>query len=179
MNIISDNTSQNSISTKWIENLAIEEINMDETGIIDLDSHLDPSLYLEEASVELMNELRERFEIFVEKFNEYRGIESNATIKIFKISNTINDFMLFRNSLRLIFSRRSSDVIQVNFMASGKDLYTARSSKRESTFQDNVHEIKAHIGPFNNISWLFDGEKIEIDPLVKHYLSEFIKNSAR
>lgn len=167
------------VSTKWIENLAIEEINMDETGIIDLDSHLDPRLFLEEASVELMNDIRERFEIYVEKFNEFRGLESHATIKIFKISNTINDFMLFRNSLRLIFSRRTDDVIQIRFMASGKDLYRARAGKGESTFSENIHEIKAHIGPFNNISWLFNGEKIELDPLVRHYLSEFIKNSAQ
>lgn len=171
--------SRDGLSTKWIENLAIEEINMDETGIINLDSHLDPRLFLEEASVDLMNDIRERFEVYVEKFNEYRGVESQATIKIFKISNTINDFMLFRNSLRLIFSRRSDDVIQVRFMANGKDLYSARSRKNESTFSNDVHEIKAHIGPFNNISWLFQGEKIELDPLVRHYLSEFIKNSAQ
>jgi hypothetical protein len=171
--------SRDGLSTKWIENLAIEEINMDETGIINLDSHLDPRLFLEEASVDLMNDIRERFEVYVEKFNEYRGVESHATIKIFKISNTINDFMLFRNSLRLIFSRRSDDVIQIRFMANGKDLYSARSRKSESTFSDNIHEIKAHIGPFNNISWLFHGEKIELDPLVRHYLSEFIKNSAQ
>ncbi|MGB0453619.1 MAG: hypothetical protein ACPGJV_07875 [Bacteriovoracaceae bacterium] len=166
-------------STKWIENLAIEEINMEETGVINMDDHLNPEFFLEEASVSFMNELREKFDVFVTKFNELRGHESNATIKVFKISNTVNDFMLFRNSLRLIFARKAKDTIQVHFISNGKDLYSARLKKGESTFRDSSHEIKAIVGPFNDIRWLFQGEPVDQDALVRHYLSEFIRNSAQ
>ena len=96
------------LSTKWIENLALEEINMEESGVVNFTEHLDPTRLLEESSIELMETLRERFEIYLTKFNEYRGDNGNSgLIKIFKISNTINDFMLFRNSLKLVVARRS------------------------------------------------------------------------
>jgi hypothetical protein len=42
-----------------------------------------------------------------------------------------------------------------------------------------THNIKAHIGPFNKIQWLFENQEVEVDSLVRHYLSEFIKQSAR
>lgn len=171
--------NQNNLTYKWIESLAIDEINMDETGVVNLDEHLDPRFALEESSIEFMNRLREFFELYVMKFNELRGQDSQATIKIFKISNTINDFMLFRNSLRLILSRKSNDTVTIHFMTSGKDVYSSRLVKGDSTYPETHHEIKAHIGPFNNIRWIFMGEEVEVQPLVRHYLSEFIKNSAR
>ena len=42
------------LSTTWIENLAIEEINMNESGIVDLHEHLNPIHFLEESSIEFM-----------------------------------------------------------------------------------------------------------------------------
>lgn len=167
-------------STKWIEQLALDELNMDESGIIDFNEHLNPTFLLEESSIEFMNSLRDKFEVYTTIFNEYRNGSSNgATIKIFKISNTVNDFMLFRNSLRLIFSRKANDLISIGFLSSGKDLFAARLSDSEIQGGQHAHEIRAHIGPFNNITWRFAGEVVQIDSLVRHYLSEFIKQSAR
>lgn len=152
-------------STKWIENLAIEEINMDETGLVNIDGHLDPSVYLEESSIELMDTLRGSFEFYIQKFNELRGQQSQATIKIFKVSNTVNDFMLFRNSLRLVFSRKSRDTIEIRFMGPKGD--------------KGHRQIKARVGPFHTIDWLFEGEAVSLGPLIRYYLSEFIKTSAQ
>lgn len=168
------------ISTKWVEQLALDELNMEESGVVNFNEHLDPAFLLDEASIEFMTELRDRFEVYISKFNEYRnGPNSGASIKIFKISNTVNDFMLFRNSLRLIFSRKASDLITIGFLSSGKDLFAARMSDSEMNGVPAPHEIRAHVGPFNNISWRFAGEVIDQDSLVRHYLSEFIKQSAR
>lgn len=174
------------ISTGWIENLALEELNMDESGIVNFDDHLNPVHSLEESSVNFMNQLRDRFEFYVNRFNEYRGgSQKEAQIKIFKISNTINDFMIFRNSLRLILARKATDLITIGFLSSNGELYCARSTEASRGLTKNLdfgggpHEIRAHIGPFNKITWRFDGEIVEIDPLVKYYLSEFIRNSAR
>ena len=96
------------ISTKWIENLAFDELNMDEAGVVNFNEHLDPNNLLEEESISFMNQIRDLFEVYITKFNHCRGGQAGAQIKIFKISNTINDFMLFRNSLRLIFSRKNT-----------------------------------------------------------------------
>lgn len=166
-------------STKWIENLALDEINMDESGIIDIDGHLDPSYMLEESSINFMNAIRDRFEVYTNKFNEYRGSQPSTQIKIFKISNTVNDFMLFRNSLRLIFARKASDLISIGFISGAKDIYSPRMKKGDMFGEQSLHEIRAHVGPFNNITWRYNGEIVEVDAMVKHYLSEFIKNSAR
>lgn len=169
----------NTLSTAWIEQLALDELNMDETGIVDIDDHLNPQHLLEEASITFMNNIRDKVDVYINKFNEYRGAGPGPQIKVFKISNTVNDFMLFRNALRLVFARKSNSCITIGMLANGKDLYAARLSKNDSTISDEPHEIRAHIGPFNRISWRFQGEEIDIDSLVRHYLCEFIKNSAR
>jgi len=168
------------LNYSWIENLAMDEINMEESGIVNINGHLNPSLLLEEASIEMMNELRDRFEAYLTKFNEYRGRNnSSASIKFFKISNTVNDFMLFRNSLRLIFARKANDVISIGFLANGKDIYGARLSFNDQFGSTNIHEIRAHLGAFNKITWRFNNEIVDIDALVRHYITEFIVNSAR
>jgi hypothetical protein len=167
------------ISTHWIENLALEEINMEESGVIKLHDHLDPRSLLEESSINLMEHLRQLFEIYLTRFNELRSSpQSSSCIKIFKISNTVNDFMLFRNSLKLIVSRKSSEVISIGFSSNATGSFGARLMNSPSRASE-VHEIRASVGNFNKVSWLFQGEIFEIDSLVKHYLTEFIRNSSR
>ena len=168
------------VPTAWIENLALEEINMEESGVVNFNEHLDPRALLEQASIEFMDKLRDRFEVYATKFNEYRsGREQGPQIKIFKIANTVNDFMLFRHSLRLVISRKSHDVISIGLLSHGKDLFSARLPKGKETLIQRTHDVQAHIGPFHNISWRFKGEAVKVDPLVRYYLSEFIRNSAR
>lgn len=166
-------------STTWIENLALDEINMEESGVINFSEHLDPQYLLEESSLKLMESLREKFELYVTRFNEFRGgPESGSSIKIFKISNTVNDFMLYRNSLRLVFARKSQDVISIGFLSNSGGLFSGRVSGDQPA-TNTPHELKAQVGPFNNIRWKFLGEDIEVDSLVRHYLTEFIQNTAR
>lgn len=169
------------LSSKWVEQLALEEINMNESGIIHMDDHLNPGALLEESSIDFMNAIRDRFEYYINHFNQYRGgANTAALIKTFKISNTVNDFMLFRNSLRMIFARRSHDIINIGFLANGKDLFAPRLSENDNYGQQTgTHEIRAHVGPFNEITWRFQGEIVNVDALVRHYLSEFIRQSAR
>ena len=172
-------THTKTLTTDWIESLAFDEINMDEAGVVDFNEHLDPQTFLEEDSIKFMNIIRDLFEVYVTRFNECRGgPNSGAQIKIFKISNTVNDFMIFRNSLRLIFSRKASDLIVISLLANGKDIFAPRLN---DTNQGHIthHEVCASIGPFNSIKWKFQGEEVNTRAMVKHYLMEFIKNSAR
>jgi len=168
------------ISTTWIENLALDEINMEESGVIKFSEHLDPMHMLEGSSIEFVERLKERFELYLNRFNQLRANQADKTrtLKIFKISNTINDFMLFRNSVKLVIARRSPDVISLGFLSNSGGLFAARLNFEPDSTQ-KIHEIKAHVGPFNNIHWKFNGENVEIDSLVRHYLTEFIKHSAR
>lgn len=168
------------LSTQWIENLALEEITMEESGVVNFSEHLNPMHMLEASSVEFMETLKEKFEIYLTKFNELRAHQADKTktIKMFKISNTVNDFMLYRNSLKLVVARRSADVISIGFLSNSGGLFAARLNY-ESSSSSKIHEIKAHVGAFNNIHWKFQGEDVEVDSLVRHYLTEFIKHSSR
>jgi len=175
-----ETSQENTTSTFWIENLAMDEINMEESGIVNFSEHLDPMHLLETSSVEFMEKLKEKFDIYVQKFNELRSHQSDKsrTIKMFKISNTVNDFMLFRNSLKLVVARRSPDVISIGFLSNSGGLFAARLNFQNDS-QTKIHEIKANVGPFNDIKWKFQGENVEMDSLARHYLTEFIKHSAR
>lgn len=168
------------ISTQWIENLALEEITMEESGVVNFSEHLNPMHMLEASSVEFMENLKEKFEIYLTKFNELRAHQADKTktIKMFKISNTVNDFMLYRNSLKLVVARRSADVISIGFLSNSGGLFAARLNYEQNS-TSKIHEIKAHVGAFNNIHWKFQGEDVEVDSLVRHYLTEFIKHSSR
>ncbi|MBF0311831.1 MAG: hypothetical protein HQK50_04270 [Oligoflexia bacterium] len=163
----------------WIENLALEELNMEESGVIHYHDHLDPLPYVEESSIEFMGMLREKFEFYLNKFNFYRGNKDvSSIVKIFKISNTVNDFMLFRSSLKLIVARKAANVITIGLYSNTGGAFAPRMSMEE--MPTNIqHEIHAHIGPFNEISWRFNGEPVNVDAMVKHYLTEFIKHSAK
>jgi hypothetical protein len=167
------------VSTTWIENLALEELNMEESGVIQFNDHLNPTYHLEKSSIEFMDTLRDRFEVYVNRFNQYRGSQNlGPQIKIFKISNTINDFMLFRNSLKLVVARKATDLISIGLLSNSGGLFAARLNNN-SPAVNSAHELKAYVGPFNNITWRFDGDIVNADSLVKHYLTEFIKHSAR
>jgi len=175
-----ETTTFENIDTTWIENIALEEINMDESGVINMDSHLDTYQLLEEESIQFLDQIRDRVELFVSKFNQYRSsMNSGHQVKIFKISNTVNDFMLFRNSLRLIFSRKANDLISIGFLSSGNDMLSPRLNAQQTSGSEAAHEIRAQVGAFNNITWTFQGERVDIDSMVKHYVAEFLRQSAR
>ena len=179
MEKIEQNTIVN--DSRWIEDLALEELNMDESGVVNINNHLDPINFLEHSSVEFMDKIRDIVEFYVSKFNMHRGSNTPGShIKIFKISNTVNDFMLFRNSLRLVFARRASDKITIGFLVNGKDLRAPRLANGEA-WQSNAssHELRAKVGPFNDITWTFNGEPVALESMVRHYLSEFVRNSSR
>jgi len=42
-----------------------------------------------------------------------------------------------------------------------------------------INEIKAHVGPFNHITWRHHGEPVEVEAIVRFHLAEFIRHSAR
>jgi len=173
MEFINVNDYQN---VSWIEALALEEVNMEESGIIRFNDHLTTQHLLEESSLNFVNRLKDRFEFYVSLFNQHRANrDTSRSIKVYRVSNTVNDFMLFRNSLRLIVARKAPDLINIGFLSTS----APRMSNDPGPAVHGIYDIKAHVGPFNNITWRYQGEIVEIEPLVKFYLTEFIKNSSR
>lgn len=84
MDTINVNEYQN---VSWIETLALEEVNMEESGIIRFNDHLNTQQLLEESSLNFVNKLKDRFEFYVSLFNQYRSNKDNSrSIKLFRIS---------------------------------------------------------------------------------------------
>ena len=90
----------------WIKELADQERRIESTGKVDLVVSLDQDQDLDEKTDLLLIEFRELIRGYADSFNRYRGSRM-AGVKIFGIANTRADFMLFRNSLKLIFVKSS------------------------------------------------------------------------
>lgn len=163
--------------TRWIEQLALDEISMEETGIVRF-QQTDPQIILEKASIDLMENIKTLFEFYVSRFNEYRAKYNagQAQIRVLKLSDTVNDFMLYRNSLRLVVARRSADTISIGFLTNSRSLRAARLGTELS--EQKIHDVRGHLGPFGHITWKFQGENVHFPSLVKHYLTEFTQLSA-
>lgn len=165
--------------TEWVERLAVEELNMDESGIVHLQDHTDINRLVDESALEFIDYLRELFELYTHTFNRLRGrTQAIGQIKIYKISNTVNDFMLFRNALKLIVRRESRGVIAIGFMSNHGSVFTAQVGK-EAPSIDRAHQLKVHIGPFNKVTWRLGGEFVDSHAMARHYFSEFVRYSAR
>ncbi len=174
------NIIQKSADYSWVENLALEELHMEQSGFINFNPYSDIEKLIEASALQFMEKLRERFEFYTSLFNQYRLTqEQGRAIKIFRISNTQQDFMLFRNSLKLVVAHKELDVISIGFLSQSGQLFSPRTQVSESSIPQQMFELKAHVGPFHKINWLYQGEAVEIESLVKYYLSDFIRFSAR
>lgn len=168
----------------WIKDLVKQEKQMEETGLVDVSSEFDPQRHLIVASVDFLLALKDQFTEAVNVFNELRG-NTLGRIKIYGIAKTHADFMIFRNGFKLIFSFKQPGVISVrfNFLTSGLSpqpgtsaLVTA-SANAQNLMDEDV--IEARWGSFNEIIWTYKGQPIKSENLVKHYLTKFIKESAK
>jgi len=165
----SSNGQGNRISTTWLQNLVEQEKTWEASGIIDGTQNDDISNALNQSSIDFVDDLKHLFESYIHLFNELRGTEiPNKQIKIFKLSNTANDFILFRNSLKLMVFRKNADVIGIGLFMGNTPID-----------QHHSHELKAHVGPFKKISWQIHGEDVDPQALVQEYLTEFIKQSTQ
>lgn len=157
-----------SLPTHWLEELVEKEKSWESSGIVDpLDSD-DIQSALNTASIEFVDQLRWLFDTYVERFNTLRGPANPLKhIKIFKIANTANDFILFRNSLKLMINRKNADVVSIGLFIGNTPIS-----------QQGHHELKAHVGPFKKITWQIHGEEVDALALVQEYLSAFIRQSS-
>ncbi len=160
--------------TAWIKDLVLAEQEMEEKGMIDVSFSSDESKNLERQSIEFLRDLRVAFNNTCEAFNEMKG--QSSTIKIYGISNTVADFMLFRNGHKIIFSYRQAGVISV----SSSQMTSVYVPGQEATHFDGIdHILKAKWGPFEELIWTYNGNLINIDHLVRFYTKLFARNSVR
>jgi hypothetical protein len=166
----------------WIHELARAEIHPDAEKLLHLGKSFDPQQLVEESTIDFLTELREQFGEFSRVFNSYS--ESGGRfqdIKVYAVTQTAADFMLFRNQIKLIFSNSAHGVIQISFAQhvrgalaiDGLDQKTMGSPGYSHNGQSQ--DLLAQVGPFRDIFWTFQGEKVLPEQVSKFYFAEFTK----
>lgn len=158
----------------WIKRLVRNEVDLIQTGSGDLVSHQDHRRVVEEATVEFLAILREEFVSCLDLFNSYRGGGHlpNA-VKVFNVSNTQADFIIFRNNMKLVVSNPALGVVNLSFISRANGFKpTQIKTKREG------YDLIAQLFPFNELAWTYHGERVNVDALVRFMFTEFVKSSA-
>ena len=163
----------------WIKELVRAEQKMEESGVVDFGSGLDPQQILSSESIEFLSLLKSAFVESSSSFNQLKG-SSVGRIKIYGISNTNADFMLFRNGFKLIFSLREPGVIGIRFHYVGAGFVqvpTAIDNGGRAPGEDDV--LTARWGAFGDLVWTYQEQPVKIDYLVRYYMTRFIRESAK
>lgn len=192
----------------WLRELALSEKKLEEDGFLNNPEQFDLDRILAQASVDFMIECKNQFVAMVDSFNELKT-STYGKIKIFHVTNTHLDFMLFRNNLKFIFSLREPGVVSARFETaigpyvafqnpahSGIQVFPSESLNKkpsqgfvdfqsaplQPTMQTQAigeHTLMAKWAPYNQVRWHFRDQEFQIDAMVKYYLSLFIRESSK
>lgn len=168
----------------WIHELARAEVHPDAERLLQLGRSFDPQQMVEESSIDFLTELREQFNEHARVFN---GYAENGTkfqeIKVYSVAQTAADFMVFRNQIKLVISNAAHGVIQIGFAqhmrgALGGTFNGNLSNDGQMIAQSaNSHaqDLLAQVGPFRDVHWTFQGEKVTPDQVARFYFAEFAR----
>lgn len=158
----------------WLKRLVRNEMDLIHTGSGDLTGHQDHRKVVEDATLEFMTRIKEEFIGCVDLFNSYRGgAHLPNSVKIFNVSNTASDFIIFRNNLKLVVSNPALGVVNLSFITRANAFTQPQAkTKREG------YDLIAQMFPFNELAWTFHGEKVNLEAMTRFMFTEFVKSSA-
>ena len=163
-------------SIDWIKDLVLAEQQMEEEGVVDL-SRQSPDAVLKEQTLQFMREIKTAMVEAAAAFNQLKS-STTGTVKIYGISNTEADFMLFRNGFKLIFSCRTPGEIEVFYSLIGSHFMTPGAGETESAQQEK-DVLRARWGAFGELAWSHRELPIKTDFLVRYYFTRFIRESTK
>ena len=160
----------------WIHELARAEVHPDAERLLQLGRSFDPQQLVEESTIEFLTELREHLTEHAKVFNAFA---ENGTkyqeVKVYSIAQTAADFMLFRNQVKLVFSNTAHGLIQIAFTQHVRGTMSVDGQIAGGVSQGQVHELIAQIGPFRDVAWTYQGEKVKAEQVAKFYFTEFVR----
>lgn len=164
----------------WIKDLVRAEQNMEESGIVDFNVGFDPQKILVNESVEFLNTLKTSFVEAAASFNQLKG-STVGRIKIYGVSNTQADFMLFRNGFKLIFSLKEPGLVSIrfHFISSALMQVPAGSVGNNTNLPSEEDMLTARWGAFGDLIWTYQELPVKVEYLVRYYLTRFIRESAK
>ncbi|MCM2276894.1 MAG: hypothetical protein NDJ89_02310 [Oligoflexia bacterium] len=173
----------------WIHELARAEIHPDAEKLLQLGASWDPQQLVEESTIGFLTALREQFTEYARIFNAYA---ENGTrfqeAKVYSIAQTAADFMVFRNQIKLVIANTAHGVIQVSFaqhvrgtLAVDGQIHGYGPGQGQVGAQPGApavsqsQDLLAQIGPFRDVFWTFQGEKVNPEQVAKYYFAEFAR----
>lgn len=163
-------------TNSWIMDLAKAD---SKSSILNYEKHSNPTVVLKEESHRLLRNLNKLFFHFADTFNNH--IDENSTpLKVMGVTNK-QSFLVFRKNYRLTVSIYEPGVILFTFDNFSGNLYYNMKDNNETTTPDEVYNsgniLVGQLGPFNEITWLFEDQAVQPEKVVRHYFTEFIKAS--
>lgn len=164
----------------WITDLIKAEEQMEESGIVDFSIGFDPEKNLGQETISFLNSIKSEFIDSATTFNDLKA-STLGRIKIYGIAKTHADFMLFRNGFKMIFTLVQPGIISIRFNFIGSNFVPTPGANPQSSANAIMEEnhIEAKWGAFGEVSWTYQGQPINVAHLVRHYLTLFIKESAK
>lgn len=165
----------------WLHDLAKAEIHPDAERLLQLGRSFDPQQLVEESTIDFLMELREQFNEFARVFNGYSDAGTRfQDIKVYSIAQTAADFMVFRNQVKLVVANSAHGVIQISFAQHMRgtlaiDGQQIQSSAQPLAIAGQAQDLLAQVGPFRDVFWTFQGEKVTPEQVAKFYFSEFVR----
>lgn len=162
----------------WIHELARAEVHPDAEQLLQLGKGFDPQQLVEESTIDFLMELREQFNEFARVFNGYS--ENGARfqdVKIYSVAQTAADFMMFRNQIKLVISNIAHGVIQISFAQHTRGTLAVDGVQASGSGSVSAQDLLAQVGPFRDVSWTFQGEKVTPEQVAKFYFVEFVRGT--
>lgn len=158
----------------WIKKLVRNEAELLRTGTADFFSHQDQRKVVGQATIEFMQQLKAETIRCVDLFNAYRGgAHTQNAVKVFHVADTVADFIVFRNGLKLAVTNKAFGIINFSFISRKNPFQKTKiKSKNEG------YELIAQLFPFNELAWTFHGERVQAKTVIRYMITEFIKSSA-
>src|SRR4051812_37836109 len=164
----------------WIHELARAEVHPDAERLLQLGRSFDPQQMVEESTIDFLMALREHFNEFARIFNGYS--ENGARyqdVKVYSIAQTAADFMMFRNGIKMVVSNSAHGVIQLSFAQHVRSTMAVDGQMQgmdpAAQIAGQSQDLLAQVGPFRDVCWTFQGEKVSAEQVAKFYFAEFTR----
>ena len=152
----------------WAAELAHTERRMERLGEVEYSTSFKKQEMLKTQTAEFMAVLRHEFSRQIEVFNEARQSGAQA-VHLYRITNTEEDFMLFRNSVKLVISGQRSGRVLFAFNQFLGQIY--------ATSQNPNFELEAQWNAFDQLVWTYRSDRVQVQDIIRFFLSEFVRQS--
>jgi hypothetical protein len=154
----------------WSSELAHQERQMERTGTVDYTNQYQKHEILRTRTREFTAALQRLFRENVELFNESRRSGAHQ-IHVYRVNKTEEDFMLYRNGVKLIVSGSRAGRLCFAFNQYMGQIFAPT--------QTPIVEVEAVWGPFDQLVWNYKGERVQPVDIVRYFLTEFVRQSFR